>query len=52
MKKCGFSATPRDGIKKAISISNYHCKAKGGNGAFREVVDLIIHAQFGAKKLY
>ena len=52
MKKCGFSATPYDGIKKAISISDYHCKTKGGNGAFREVVDLIIHAQFGAKKLY
>ena len=52
MGKCGFSATPHDGIKSAISISDYHCKLKGGEGAFREVVDLIIQAQFGAKKLY
>ncbi len=52
MKKVGFSATPYDGIKDAIKISDYHCKSKGGLGAYREVVDLIIFAKFGSKKLY
>jgi YrbI family 3-deoxy-D-manno-octulosonate 8-phosphate phosphatase len=52
MKKVGFSATPFDGIKNAVKISDYHCKSSGGKGAFREVVDLLIQAKFGAKKLY
>ncbi len=52
MKKVGFSATPFDGIKDAIKISDYHCKLSGGKGVFREVVDLLIQAKFGAKKLY
>ena len=52
MKKVGFSATPFDGIKDAIKISDYHCKLSGGKGAFREVVDLLIQVKFGAKKLY
>ena len=52
MKKVGFSATPFDGIKDAVKISDYHCKSMGGKGAFREVVDLLIEAKFGAKKLY
>lgn len=52
MKKVGFSATPHDGIKEAIKISDYHCKLGGGNGAFREVVDQIILAKFRVKKTY
>ena len=52
MKKVGFSATPFDGIKEAIKISDYHCKSKGGKGAYREIVDLIIFAKFGLKKVY
>jgi YrbI family 3-deoxy-D-manno-octulosonate 8-phosphate phosphatase len=52
MKKVGFSATPLDGIKDAVKISDYHCESRGGMGAFREVVDLLMQAKFGAKKLY
>ncbi len=52
MKKIGFSATPKDGIKDAIKISDYHCKSFGGSGALREIVDLIVSTQFGRKKLY
>ena len=43
MKKVGFSATPNDGVDKIKSISNYVCKKKGGEGAFRELADLIIN---------
>jgi len=42
LKKVGFSATPRDGIIKVQKIVDYVCKEKGGKGAFREVVDLIL----------
>ena len=52
MKKIGFSATPFDGIKEAIKISDYHCILPGGKGAFREIVDLLIKIKFGSKKLY
>ena len=52
MKKIGFSATPFDGIKEALKISDYHCKLPGGKGAFREIADLLIEIKFGSKKLY
>ena len=52
MKRVGFSATPFDGIKDAVKISDYQCKTSGGKGAFREIADLLIQVKFGAKKLY
>ena len=42
MKKVGFSATPFDGILQAKKIVNYVCKTSGGNGALREIIDLIL----------
>ncbi len=42
MSSVGFSATPYDGHKQIKHISNYICKTKGGNGAFREFAELII----------
>lgn len=38
----GFSATPNDGVDKIKSQVDYICTRKGGDGAFREFVDLII----------
>ena len=38
----GVSAVPIDGILPLKKIVDYICKNKGGNGAFREFVDLII----------
>lgn len=38
----GFSATPSDGIKEVRQICDYVCELKGGNGAFREIADLIL----------
>ena len=45
LQAVGFSATPADGmppIKKAV---HYICRLKGGEGAVREVVDMILAAQ-------
>ena len=42
MKQIGLSVVPSDGNEKIKNISDYICKTKGGNGAFRELVDLIL----------
>ncbi len=49
MKKVGFSATPSDGILQVKKIANYICKASGGNGALREMIDLILQEKFSNK---
>jgi len=42
LRKVGFSAVPKDGIQDAKRICDYICKKNGGEGAFREIVDLIL----------
>jgi len=42
LEKVGLSATPNDGIPQLKQISDYVCSKNGGNGAFRELVDLIL----------
>ncbi len=42
MKLVGFSATPSDGNFEVKKISDYTCTTKGGEGAFREMADLIL----------
>ena len=49
MKKVGFSVTPSDGILQAKKIANYICKSSGGNGALREMIDLILKEKFASK---
>jgi YrbI family 3-deoxy-D-manno-octulosonate 8-phosphate phosphatase len=50
-KKVGFSATPNDGIEQAKQIVDYVCKTNGGEGAFRELSDIILYSKFGKKYL-
>lgn len=38
----GFSAAPADAIPKVLDIVDYVCERKGGEGAFREFIDLIL----------
>ncbi len=38
----GLSACPADATATALAAAVYHCRTKGGHGAFREVADLII----------
>ena len=49
MKKVGFAVTPSDGILQAKKIANYICKNSGGNGALREMIDLILKEKFSNK---
>jgi 3-deoxy-D-manno-octulosonate 8-phosphate phosphatase (KDO 8-P phosphatase) len=42
MKLVGFKSTPADGMSFIKEIADYICENKGGNGAFREVAELII----------
>ena len=49
MKKVGFSVTPSDGVFQAKKIANYICKNSGGNGALREMIDLILKEKFSSK---
>ena len=47
MKLVGLSASPNNGISGVKKIANYLCEKNGGNGAFREFADLIIHNKYG-----
>jgi len=42
LKSVGLSVVPRDGHRNVKLIANYICIEKGGKGAFREIVDLIL----------
>ena len=41
----GFSATPANGINQLKEIVNFTSKINGGDGVFREVVDIILFAK-------
>ncbi len=42
LKKVGLSAVPADGIAEAKKNCDYICTLKGGEGAFRELADLVL----------
>ncbi len=41
IEKCGFSACPADSLDCVISVVDYVCRRKGGDGAVRELLDKI-----------
>ena len=45
LKRVGLSATPSDASDDAIKLCDYVCKHRSGNGAFRELADLILFTQ-------
>ncbi|MGB5530403.1 MAG: HAD-IIIA family hydrolase [Ignavibacteriaceae bacterium] len=45
MKLIGFKVTPADGMNFIKYISDYVCENIGGNGAFRELAELILAFQ-------
>ncbi|MEP6887252.1 MAG: HAD-IIIA family hydrolase [Nitrospirales bacterium] len=45
LQAVGFSATPADGMPSVKRTVHYICRLKGGEGAVREVVDMILAAQ-------
>lgn len=42
LKRAGFSGCPNDAVPQVKDVVDYICKKKGGKGAVREFVDLII----------
>lgn len=42
LKKVGFAACPNDAVEVVKKVCHYICKKKGGDGAYREVADLIL----------
>lgn len=45
LKAVGFSAAPADGLPPALAVVDYVCRKKGGEGAVREMIDMILKAQ-------
>ena len=44
MAMVGFTATPSDALSFVKEKADYICEAKGGEGAFRELAELVIEA--------
>ncbi|MCK6541813.1 HAD-IIIA family hydrolase [bacterium] len=42
LRAVGFSACPADAMPPVINVSHYWCRHNGGQGAFRELAELII----------
>ena len=45
LKAVGFSATPADGMPEVAAAVDYICRKKGGEGAVREIIEMILDAQ-------
>jgi len=45
LKQCGFAATVADGVPEVKQAADYVTHAKGGTGAIRELVELILKRQ-------
>jgi YrbI family 3-deoxy-D-manno-octulosonate 8-phosphate phosphatase len=45
LRSAGFSAAPADALPPILKAVQYVCRKKGGEGAVREIADLILAAQ-------
>jgi 3-deoxy-D-manno-octulosonate 8-phosphate phosphatase (KDO 8-P phosphatase) len=45
LQKAGFSACPHNAVPEVKKIVDYVCKKNGGEGAVRELIDLILKKQ-------
>ncbi|HLZ34344.1 MAG TPA: HAD hydrolase family protein [Nitrospira sp.] len=45
LKAVGFSATPADGMPQVAAVVDHVCSKKGGEGAVREVIEMILEAR-------
>lgn len=45
LKSVGFSSAPADGLPQILAAVDYVCRKKGGEGAVREIVEMILDAQ-------
>ncbi len=51
LKVVGFSATPADGMPQVAAVVDYVCQKKGGEGAVREICEMILAAQSSKSKV-
>jgi len=49
LKAVGFSAAPADGIPQVLKVVDYICQKKGGEGAVRELAELILQSRVEVK---
>lgn len=45
MEKVGFSACPSDAAREVLGLSHFVSRFSGGNGAVREILELILDSQ-------
>jgi len=45
LKAVGFSASPADGLPDIVGAVDYVCQKKGGEGAVREIIEMILDAR-------
>jgi 3-deoxy-D-manno-octulosonate 8-phosphate phosphatase (KDO 8-P phosphatase) len=50
LKAVGFSAAPADGLPQVLDVVDYVCRQKGGEGAVRELVEMILLSRTESKK--
>lgn len=49
LKAVGVSAAPADALPQVLDVVGYVCQKKGGEGAVRELAELILQARVGVK---
>ncbi|HXV68754.1 MAG TPA: HAD hydrolase family protein [Nitrospira sp.] len=49
LKAVGFSAAPADSLPQVLQVVDYACEKKGGEGAVREIAEMILRARGDAK---
>lgn len=50
LKAVGLSAAPADGLPQVLAVVDYVCRLKGGEGAVRELTELILQSRVEAAK--
>lgn len=49
LQAVGFSAAPADGLPQVLKVVDYVCRQKGGEGAVRELAEMLLLSRPGAK---
>lgn len=49
LKAVGFSAAPGDSLPQVLQIVDYVCQKKGGEGAVREIAEMILRSRIDRK---
>jgi len=45
LRAVGFSAAPADGLPQVLQVVDYVCRQKGGEGAVRELAEMILRSR-------